>query len=155
MLSFSLASIQKIAQFLLFCFVQCTTSSASCDLPVLPDPTIAIVVVLCGLLNSLASASASCTSRPTKCLLRKKGITNGALLAPSTSACTLLDALSCPSPYAVGIETPIIPSTQYTISSSSVVSRSLAHCFRSDTVNRSRAQLRNAASGMLVMSCIS
>jgi hypothetical protein len=155
MLSFLLVSYQKTVQFLLSCFVRCATSSASCNLPVPPDPTIASVVVLCLLLNSLASASTSCTSQPLKCLLRKKGMIDGALPAPSTSVCSLLDALSCPLPYAVGIETPMTPSRQYTISSFLVVLRFLAHCICSDTVNWPRAQLRNAASGILVILCIS
>jgi hypothetical protein len=151
----SLTSIQKTEQLLLFYLVLCATSSASCDLPVPPGPTIASVVVVCSLVKSFASSSASCDLRPTKQEFCEKGMINGVLLAPSSSAYSLFRALSCSSPYAVGIETPRILSRQYTMSSSSVVMRLSAYFFRSDILNLCRGQLRNAASGMLVISWIS
>ena len=77
---------------------------------------------------------------------------DSASLAPSSSACSLLRALSFPSLYAVGIETPRIPSRQYTISSSSVVMRFSAYLSRLGVVNSSKEQLRNTRSGILVVS---
>jgi hypothetical protein len=80
---------------------------------------------------------------------------DGVLPAASTSICSLLRALSCPSPYAMGIEIPRIPSRQYTMSSSSFVLRCLAHRPRSVVLNSFKGQLRSAARGMSVISCMS
>ena len=140
---------------MLFSLVLRATSSASCDLPVPPGPTIPSIVVVCLLLKSFASSSTSCSSRPTKDSFRENGMTDGALPLASISACSLLRALSCPSPYVMGIEMPRIPSRQYMMSSSSVVVRFLAHCLRSDALKCSKEQLRNAASGMPVILCSS
>jgi hypothetical protein len=151
----SLASIQKTEQFLLFSLVLCATSRASCDLPVLPGPNIASVVVVWSLKKSFASSWASCDSRPTKDSFRKNGMIDGALPVASTSACSRLGALSCPSPYVIGIEMPRSPSRQYTMSSSSVFVRFSAHRIRSDVLNWSRGLLRSAASRMPVIPCMS
>jgi hypothetical protein len=67
--------------------------------------------------------------------LDKNGIIDGTLPVASSSACSLLRALSCPSPYAMGIEMPRSPSRQYTMSSSSVVMRFPTHRILSDALN--------------------
>ena len=140
----------------MFCSLTlCATLRASCDLPVPPGPTIASVVVVCRLLYSFASSSASCDSRPTKDSLRENGMIKGALPAALILTCSLFRALCFPSPYVAGIETLSSPSRQYTISSSSVVVRFLAHVNCLDVLNWSRGSFRSAVSGMPVILCMS
>jgi hypothetical protein len=92
-LSLSLASIQKIEQFLLFFLVLCTTSSASYNLLSPPGPTITSVAVVCSLLKSFASSLASCDSRLMKRGFCENEMIDGTLSAVSTFACSLLCAL--------------------------------------------------------------